>query len=187
MLSIADPPGEIGGVSMPALHKHSRRLPEPVPVTLKDLILSMDGINFDALLAEWRWLVDDNYSPVLLTVLGDLFLEAPNGSIYRLQTGEGDLDWVAGSRNEFEQLMGRQDKIEELFSPKLVGMLKAQGMELGPGQCYGYMNPPCLGGRNEPLNLEPADLYVHFSILGQIGYQICDLPVPRAAEVEPEN
>jgi hypothetical protein len=163
---------------MPKLHRDSRKVPEPVPVTLDDLILSVEGIDVGALLTEWRWLVGERYKPVLLTVLGDLFLEAPDGSIHWLQTGSGELDRVASNLDEFEQLMKKPEKVEEWFSPKLVGTLKAQGMELGPGQCYGYMNPPCLGGRNEPLNLTPGDLYVHFSILGQIAHQISE---PRQA------
>jgi hypothetical protein len=172
---------------MPILHKHSGSPPEPVPVTMDDLTISMEGVDVDALLAEWRWLVDESYTPVLLTALGDLFLEAPDGSIHWLQTGRGRFRQVAESGAAFEQLVVRPEQVQKWFSPKLVGSLKAQGMELGPGQCYGYMNPPCLGGRNEPLNLEPTDLYVHFSILGQIAAQINDVPpaIEMVVKTEP--
>jgi hypothetical protein len=170
---------------MPSLNKHSRKAVEPVAVTLGDLILSMDGIDVDALLTDWRWLVDEGYEPVLLTALGDLFLEAPDGSVHWLHTGSGDLDRVTGSRDEFEQLMTRPEQVEEWFFPELVGTLKAQGIELARGQCYGYMNPPCLGGRNEPLNLTPVDVYVHFNILGQVASQVCEKP--ESAEAEPAD
>jgi hypothetical protein len=172
---------------MPISHRRSGKPPEPVPVTMDDLTIPLDGLDFDTLLAEWRWLVDETYTPVLLTALGDLFLEAQDGSIHWLRAGKGQLDRVADSHGEFKELLDRPEKIQEWFSPKLVGTLMAQGVELEPGQCYGYMNPPCLGGRNEPLNLVAADLDVHFTILGQIAYQICDTlqaTKPAATEVE---
>jgi hypothetical protein len=175
---------------MPNVRRGSGKLPEPAPVTLDELTISGQGVDFEALLREWRWLVDETYSPVLLSARGDLFLAAPDGSIHWLQTGTGQFSRVASSLAEFERLKTLPEKVQEWFAPKLVGTLKAQGMELGPGQCYGYMNPPCLGGRNEPLNVEPADLYVHFNILGQIAYQINDAPPDTkaaAAEVEPAD
>ena len=49
-------------------------------------------------------------------------------------------------------------------------------MDLGLGQCYSYKLPPILNGPIEPSNIEPADLPVHFSLLGQIHRQVKDLP-----------
>jgi hypothetical protein len=170
---------------MPGPRRRSSKVPEPVPVTLDDLTISTDGVDCDVLLKEWRWLVDERYTTVLLSAIGDAFLEAPGGSIYWLQAGTGRLDKVADSLDEFHQLMTQPDQVREWFAPRLVGILKAQGIELGPGQCYGYMNPPALGGRMEPTNLEPADLYVHFDILGQITYQCKDVsPKTRTASRE---
>jgi hypothetical protein len=172
---------------MSTANGRSRTLPEPIPVTLDDLIIPVEGLDVDALLAEWRWLVDDRYRPLFLTALGDLFLEGPGGTISLLRTGAAQLVTVAGSRDEFDELMAQPEKVQEWFAPELVGTLKAQGLERGPEQCYGYMNPPCLGGRNEPLNLEPADLYVHFSILGQIASQISDVPATTGGSPRQEE
>jgi hypothetical protein len=52
-----------------------------VPNEWSDLIISQEGIDFDILLTEWRWLIDESYTPLLLTALGDLLLGTENGSI----------------------------------------------------------------------------------------------------------
>jgi hypothetical protein len=118
--------------------------------------------------------------PILLSAMGDLFLRAPDGSIGWLRTGIGQWHQVASSLGEFNQLMTQPDKIGEWFSPRLVGILKAQGKKLGPGQCYGYINPPCLGGRHDATHVEPTDICVHFGMLGQVAAQAGDLPATAA-------
>ena len=52
--------------------------------------------------------------------------------------------------------------------PSLIVKLRRDGQLLRPGQVYGYKIPPCLGGAYSSENLEPTDIQVHFSILGQI-------------------
>jgi hypothetical protein len=156
--------------------RQSDRSADPPPVADDDLVLDMEGLDFDQLLADWRWLVDEAYEPVLLTVLGDLFLQAPDGSIYWLEASAGRFSRVADSRAGFRQLLRRSDKVDEWFDPDLVSALQHRFPDLGPGQCYGYLIPPVVGGRQMPVNMEPTDLYVHFSILGQVSSQVRDVP-----------
>jgi hypothetical protein len=147
-----------------------------VRLTWNDLTVSPYEVDLGALLADWRWLVDTTYAPVVITALGDLFLRGGDGSIHWLDTVAGRLTKVADDAEEFKSLMVRPEHLDEWFLPQLVGDLKTSGVNLGAGQCYSYKIPPVLSGRIEPSNVEPADLLVHFSLMGQIHRQVKDLP-----------
>ena len=53
----------------------------------------------------------------------------------------------------------------------LVRDLRRAGIVLGPGQCYGHKIPHHLGGVPGIENIEPVDLMVHVSVLGQLHRQ----------------
>ena len=137
-------------------------------ITWNELTVTLDGVDLDSLLSEWRWLADESYQPVVITALGDLFLRREDGPIFWLDAGSGQLTEVASSAEEFKQLMVQPENANEWFVPQFVGDLLSTGLQLGPGQCFGYKVPPVLGGEIEPDNFEPTDLQVHFGILGQI-------------------
>ena len=145
-------------------------------ITWKELTVSPDGVDLDGLLSEWRWLADESFQPVVISVLGDLFLRHHDGRIFWLSAGWGQLSEVAASAEEFERLMVQPENASEWFVPQLVGDILGSGQRLAPGQCFGYKVPPVLGGQVEPGNFEPTDLQVHFGILGQIHRQVKDLP-----------
>lgn len=145
-------------------------------ITWNELTVPLDGVDLDGLLSEWRWLVDESFTPVLISALGDLFLRDGEGRIFWLSSGWGKLTQVAASAAEFKQLMVQPENAAEWFVPGLVGDILTAGQKLEPGECFGYKTPPVLGGQIEPDNFEPTDLQVHFGILGQIHQQIKDLP-----------
>ena len=145
-------------------------------ITWNELTVSPDGVDFNDLLSEWRWLVGEEYEPVIISALGDLFLRHEDGRIFWLNAGWGQLTEVAKDPDEFKKLMTQRDNANEWFVPNLVGDLLGSGQTLGPRQCFGFKTPPVLGGEIEPDNFEPTDLSVHFGILGQIHLQVKDLP-----------
>jgi hypothetical protein len=145
-------------------------------ITWNELTVSPEGVDFDDLLSDWRWLVGEEYRPVVISALGDLFLRHHDGRIFWLNTDWGQLTEVAKSADEFKKLMVQPKFAEEWFIPNLVGDLLSSGKKLGPGDCFSYQVPPALGGEIEPDNFEPTDLSVHFSVLGQIHEQTKDLP-----------
>lgn len=145
-------------------------------LTWNDLVVSPNGVNFDALLTDWRWLVDAALAPVAITAMGDVFFRAGDGSIHWLDTVAGRLTRVASDADEFKSLIAQPEYLDEWFLPQLVGDLKTGGMSLGEGQCYSYKIPPVLSGPVEPSNVEPTDLLIHFSLTGQIHRQLKGLP-----------
>jgi hypothetical protein len=50
----------------------------------------------------------------------------------------------------------------------VVVKLRNDGRCLSSGQLYGFKVPPHLGGACSLSNLEPTDIAVHFSLLGQL-------------------
>jgi hypothetical protein len=145
-------------------------------ITWNELTVNFQTHGADDLLCDWRWLLGDSMQLLLVSALGDMFLADAEGRIFWLDTGTGQLQQIAGSETEFKQLMQQKENADQWFIPQLVGDLMAGGIRLSPGQCYSYKKPPILGGEIEPANFEPADLSVHFSLLGQLHRKVKDLP-----------
>ena len=74
-------------------------------ITWNELTINPDGLDFDTLLEEWRWLVPETMSPVVVSALGDLFLVDADDSVHWLDTGAGKLTRVADSPVEFLSLI----------------------------------------------------------------------------------
>lgn len=145
-------------------------------ITWNDLTVDPDDVDLELLLSSWRWLVNEEYQPVVISALGDIFLCHDNGSVHWLDTGIGELTEVASSVEEFQQLIVVPENADQWFIPQLVGDLKTVGKNLGPRQCYSYVVPPILGGEIEVDNFQVMDLLVHVDVLGQIHEQVKDLP-----------
>jgi hypothetical protein len=138
-------------------------------ITLNDLIASFAEFERESLLFSWRWLIGDAKSPVLLTVMGDAFVQdAEDGSVHLLSVGPGTLERVADSFDEFREVLSDPGFLVDHFVPRLVADLRARGCVLEPGQLYGFKVPPILGGGYVLENLEPTDIAVHFEVTGQI-------------------
>lgn len=111
-----------------------------------------------ALKRSWAWLVPEPWTPVLFSVLGDVFLQKEDGQIYWLNTGTGELALVADSTGHFESLLKTEIAVE-WFIPSLVDELREAGKIASAGECYTYVVFPVFaeGGYDaENLNVVPA-------------------------------
>jgi hypothetical protein len=148
-----------------------------VPITLNDLTVNFAHLDRAKILEDWIWLIGDRRLPILLSALEDAFVQdLDEGSVHLLSAGEGAIRHVADSGGTFEALLSDRDFVMENFAPKIIVELRARGCVLLPGQLYGYKTPPHLGGEYSINNLEPTDISVHFTILGQIHRQTQSLP-----------
>jgi hypothetical protein len=75
------------------------------------------------LLEEWRWLLGDSMQLFLVSSMGDMFLGNPEGQVFWLDIPTGRLAQVAGSQQEFKQVMQQRENADEWFIPQLVGDL----------------------------------------------------------------
>ena len=141
-----------------------------------DFILDSKQVDLNELLIEWRWLVDEKFTPIAVTAFGDLFLQSSDGSIHRLDAGTGYFCPVARNLEALKEQATVSELQEDWFHWQLLSELRRTGMTLGPAQCYSFRIPPILGGTYDISNFEPASLSVHHGILAQIIRQVKDLP-----------
>jgi hypothetical protein len=140
------------------------------------LTIKTDGLPFDTLLSDWRWLVAPGFTPVLMTAFGDLFLRDQPGRIHFLNLMSGDFTQVAESQEEFDRLCEDRKQRRSWFIGFLLMELRKLRGELAAGECYSCKIPLSLGGRFKADNFERTDLRVHYSILGQLYQQTRHLP-----------
>lgn len=144
---------------------------------IDDYLLPNEGLDPQALLSEWRWLVGDHsYSIRAVAAVGNLFLEDRTGAIFLLEIEDGTFDRVAVSREQFDERLGDRRNRGAWLQTFLVRELRRDGMTLGPGQCYGRKTPFIVGresvGGTLREEFEPTDLAVHLAILGQVHRQV---------------
>jgi hypothetical protein len=149
-------------------------------VTWNELVVDRATIaDADGLLDSWRWLVDASCQVVMISALGDLFVQNAIGQVFWIDTGWGQLTQVAESADAFKQLLLQPENLDAWFVPQLVGDLLTSGKQLKPGECFGYQVPPAIGGAITPENFEPIAAIVYFDLLGQIQQQVQALPIDQ--------
>lgn len=144
-------------------------------VEFDDLLAPVTDLRDGDPLGSWRWLVGPA-QPLLLTALGDMFVELPGGAVGFLDTYEGTLKPAGADRARWKVALRDVDNLNAWLSPGLVCDLRARGLKLAPGQSYSPVHPPVLGGSMEPENFECVSWRVHFIPMGQIHRQVKDLP-----------
>lgn len=146
-------------------------------ITLNDLTVNVAHLNQSTLLEDWEWLLGASRLPILVTALGDAFLQdEETGEITLLSAGPGEFQQICEDVDSFRSLLADQEFVTEYFVPGVVIQLRDAGVVLGEGQLYGFKTPPALGGEYVIENHEPTDIAVHFSILGQINGQVAAQP-----------
>jgi hypothetical protein len=145
-------------------------------ITWDDLKVDCTHIDLKKLLESWNWLIGNDKTPILVSSIGDIFLEDKNEKCYWLNVGEGIIEKVAENKTEFKEKLNNNEIVSEWFLVELVAELKKAGIELTENNLYGYKKLPVLGGEYEPENFELTDIEVHFELSGQIHKQIKDLP-----------
>jgi hypothetical protein len=145
----------------------------PIPTHLK---IDIKGLDFEALLSDWRWLVNGQFTPVVMNAFGDLFLSDNSGRVYFLDLMCGEFKQVAVSNEVFERLCESKDRRQSWFVGYLVMELRKLYGQLEVGQCFGCKIPLSLGGQLEPSNFERTNIQVHYSVLGQLHQKTKHLP-----------
>lgn len=144
-------------------------------LTWNDLTVSFEHLDRAKLVEDWEWLVGSSL-PILVTSVGDAFLQNETGEIYWLITGSAEYEKVAQSYEEFQVKLQDNELVHEWFLIPVVAQLKEQGVELEERKLYGFKQLPVLGGKYESDNFELTDIEVHFAISGQMNFKIKDLP-----------
>jgi hypothetical protein len=148
-----------------------------MPITLDALTVNFQHVERERLLEDWRWLIGPCKQPILVAAIGDAFLQdEDDGTVWVLDVGTPELFQVAESFEAFRAQLADRDFVMDHFAVEVVVSLQEQGSVLAPGQVYSLRHPPFAGGAFALDNLEPCDVSVHFSTLGQLAERAQDLP-----------
>lgn len=146
-------------------------------MNVNDLTVNFEHLKRENILADWVWLIGRKKLPILITSVGDAFLQdVDDGTIHFLDTCSAGLLKVSENLEEFRNQIKDAQFLSDYFCPQPVGVLRDSGLTLSQGQLYSLMKPSVLGGEFAPENIEMTDIEVHFSVLGQIHQQVKDLP-----------
>ena len=145
-------------------------------ITWSDLIIDIEQVDVGRLIEGWRWLMGEDKTPIMVSSIGDLFLQGTDGGVDWLNVGEGKLLRVADSFDEFQKKLQDEEQVREWFLVDLIAELKAAGHDIKERQVYSYKKLPILNGDYSVDNFEITDIEVHFSFAGQIHQQVKDLP-----------
>jgi hypothetical protein len=143
-------------------------------ITIDDLTANFRHLEREAVLEDWRWLIGPARQPILLAAIGDAFVQDElDGSVWQLDVAVPDVFKVADDLAAFQAKLAEREFVMRHFAVAAVVDLRENGKRLEPGQIYSYTHPPFLGGEIAFANIEPCDISVHFSILGQVAERVC--------------
>jgi hypothetical protein len=147
-----------------------------VAISVADYLIDQSAIDWPKALAAWSWLVPPEFTLWLVNRFADLFIVLPDGSVHMLDVGSGTLVKVADSRDDFCARIDDLETANEWLMIPLVDRLVAAGIELRPGQCYGFKTPPVLGGEYTVANCGPLSVCDYLGGYGSIHKQLRDVP-----------
>jgi len=128
-----------------------------------------------ALNTAWGNVIGESFTPLLFSVLGDVFYQSTSG-VYWLNVGAGETTLVAKSADHFKSLL-LTDVADEWFLPSLVEQLYAAGKVPASGWCYTPVVLPVFAeGKYSVSNLNPVPGKEHFEVTAHVHSQIRSLP-----------
>jgi len=139
-------------------------------------IKDITKIDLDDICSDWQWLLNKEYSPVMVSLSGDMFLADQNALIFWLDTGKGQMKKIADNTHHFKSLLEDLDNIDEWLMASTVLDLIEADILLKENEVYSYKIMPILNGDYSLENFDTADISVHFSMTGQICRQVINLP-----------
>ena len=155
-------------------------------MTVDSYLLDITSIEVEKLFASWLWLLDDEaeIEPWLMNCFGDLFFLDEDGTVIWLNVTDGELTEVAGSPDEFTQMLENDEHFSEWFLPGLVDDLQEAGNTLQPGQCFAFRQLPVLGGDYELPNITSCSVQSYWDFCGVIHAQIDGLPDGEEVDID---
>lgn len=135
---------------------------------LTELIKDREKLDLRSLLSEWMWLVSEQKQVLFVSVFGDVFFVGPKNEVNWLDCGAGELNTVARTVTEFQNMLANKDNIAEWFLTDLFIELREQNRLLKENEVYSFKKLPILGGEYKIDNIQPTDIVVHFQSSGKI-------------------
>ncbi len=139
-------------------------------------LIDHNGLDWAQLLSGWESLLPPEFTVWLMNRYGDLFLILPDGSVHMLDVGGGSLTKLAESKGDFSRVIDEEGNAEDWLMIPLVDRLVEAGILLEPGQCYGFVTPPILGGEYSVENTMVLPITEHFGLYASYHEQLRGAP-----------
>lgn len=131
-------------------------------MNMETLMVELDEVDLDSLLVNWLPVFGTPMLPMLVTALGDAFVQHEDrGTVYFLDAGAGLIEHVCESADELNELLEDPEFIDHYFDPEAVARLAEAGLERAPDQVYALRNPASAGGSWELGNIELLAVAAH--------------------------
>jgi hypothetical protein len=140
-------------------------------MNIHDYLIDLEGKDWRKLLAYWNSRVPDDAVPWFANKLGEAFFATKDGSIHRLIVGTGAIEHLAADRDTFARLIDIRENAEAWLRMSLIEACRKAGMQLAPLDCLGFKVPPALFGEYVVSNLQPTNIYSHYSWLSHLAKQ----------------
>ena len=139
-----------------------------VTISWSDLHFSPNTQAIHSLATSWQWLLPNGFTPILFSILGDMFFQEATEEVYWLNTGTGEITVVAKSVEQFNELLASAEA-DNWFMPNLVEQLHDAGKIPTENQCYTYVTLPIFAeGKYDIENLNPVPASEHFAMTGEL-------------------
>lgn len=145
-------------------------------MNLHDYLIDCSSVDWQRLLSTWHWRLPDSFTTWMMNRFADLFLKTEDGQIRLLRLNDGSLRSLADSRDQFCELLDQGNNANDWLLIPLVDRLAAAGKVLQPGQCYGFIQLPILGGDYVIENVAIRDVESQYAALGPIFEKLEGIP-----------
>jgi len=152
----------------------------------RDLAFQIEAPLAHEVAAAWSWLFPEQWTPLLCSMVGGIFLQTTNGLVYWLDTGTALIDQVASSREQFETTVrSNSSVVEEWFLPGLVERLHRAGKRAGTGQCYAFTILPVFAeGKYEPENMFTVPVREQLVGIADVHRQLAEAPCGSSVRIK---
>lgn len=137
-------------------------------MNIHDFLIDPRGKDWQKLLAYWIPQLPPDASLWLVNRLGEVLFATTDGAIHRLVVGKGTIEHLAPDRTTMARLLDVRENADAWLRIGLVEGCRRAGMQLKPDECYGFKVPPALLGEYAVENLQPTNLYSHYSWLSHL-------------------
>lgn len=140
-------------------------------MNVHDFLLDPKGKDWPRLLAYWTPPMPGDATLWFVNKLGEVFFASKAGTIHRLVVGTGALEELAPDRQSFARLLDDRQNAEAWLRIALIQGCQKAGMQLSTDECFGFKVPPALLGDYLVSNMQPTNIYSHYSWLAHLSKQ----------------
>lgn len=152
----------------------------------RDIAFQIESPLAEEAMAAWAWLFPEQWTPLVCSMVGGIFIQTANELVHWLDTGTGLIEQVSDSREQFEAtLRSNSQLMDEWFLPGLVEQLHDAGKCAGSGQCYAFTVLPIFAeGRYTPENMFVAPVREQIIGMANVHQQLSAVPDGSTIRIE---